>query len=90
MDFGSWIVPKAVEAVDAAHVLVDFISDAATQSLLARNVSTAPVIARGLTDLSEAEFLAVSSDIPPIVPRHDIYGTDGAWIGDRWNEIITQ
>jgi putative spermidine/putrescine transport system substrate-binding protein len=88
VDFGSWVMPKAVTAVGEVHAFVDFISDAATQSLLSRSVSTAPVIPRQLTDLSEAEFMAVSSDIPPIVPRHDIYGTDGTWIADRWAEII--
>ena len=42
--------------------------------LLSRKVGTAPTLARGvLTDLTDEEFSAVSSEIDPIVPRYDLY-----------------
>ena len=89
MDFGSWVIPNAVEAVDEAHIFVDFMSDPATQALITRSVFTAPVVPRGLTDLTSDEFNAVASEIDPIVPRHDIYDTHRDWINDRWNQMIS-
>ena len=89
VDFGSWVIPNAVEAVDEAHIFVDFMSDPATQALITRSVFTAPVVPRGLTDLTSDEFNAVASEIDPIVPRHDIYDTHRDWINDRWNQMIS-
>ena len=43
------------------------------QGLLSRKVGTAPTVKRDVLDLTPKEFAAVSSDIPPIIPRYDLY-----------------
>ncbi len=58
------------------------------QGVLARKVGTAPVIARDKLDLTDAEFNAVSSEIPPIVPRYDIYIEKSDWLNQKWTELI--
>ena len=89
IDSGSWLVSKASEKLEEAQVFIDYICQPSIQAALSRNVGTAPVVARKYTDLTDEEFAAVSSDIPPIVPRYDIYMKWGDWISDRWIAMIS-
>ncbi|MEM7168537.1 MAG: extracellular solute-binding protein [Pseudomonadota bacterium] len=89
VDSGTWLVSKASEKVEEAQVFIDYICDPATQASLSRNVGTAPVVERSYTDLTDEEFSAVSSSIPPIVPKYDIYMQWGDWINDRWTAMIS-
>ena len=41
-----------------------------------------------LTDLTAEEFAAVGSDIPPIIPRYDLYVEKDQWVSQKWNELI--
>jgi len=66
IDFGSWCQPAASTRVEEAHAFVDFMSAPATQALLTRTMGTAPLVDRRLTDLTDEEFGAVSSDRAPI------------------------
>ena len=88
LDSGSWSVSKASKRLDEAHVFIDYMCQPAIQSKLSRFVGTAPVIARDLTDLTDAEFAAVASDIAPILPRYDIYDARGDWLNQKWSELI--
>ena len=46
---------------------------------------------REVTDLKPEEFAAVSSDIPPTIPRYDIYTGDMSdWINQKWTDMITK
>ncbi len=89
VDFGSWVVPNAVKNVDEAAEFINFMCLPETQALITRNVFTAPVVPRSSTDLTDAEFEAVASEIGPVVPRHDIYDVHGDWIADRWSRMIS-
>src|SRR5690606_35681874 len=73
LDSGSWCVSKASKALDEAHVFIDYMCRPEIQAKLSRNVGTAPTVKRELLDLSDEEFDAVASDIPPILPRYDLY-----------------
>ena len=73
VDSGYWLVSKASKMQEQAHVFIDYICRPTTQASLSRNVGTAPVVGREHTDLTDEEFGAVSSDIPPIIPQYDIY-----------------
>ncbi len=88
LDSGSWCVSKASKALDAAHVFIDYMSQPEIQATLSRKVGTAPTVERELTDLSAEEFSAVASDIPPIIPRYDMYEARGDWLNQRWTEMI--
>ncbi|MBP2296505.1 ABC transporter substrate-binding protein [Azospirillum rugosum] len=87
-DSGSWAVSRASKAGDLAHVFVDYMCQPQVQALLSRKVGTAPTIDRKLTDLTDKEFAAVSSDIPPIIPRYDLYQAKSDWLNQKWTEMI--
>ena len=89
VDSGYWLVSKASKKLEQAHIFIDYICRPSTQAVLSRNVGTAPVVGREHTDLTDEEFSAVSSDIPPIIPQYDIYMKRGEWISERWNEMIS-
>ncbi|WP_207458208.1 extracellular solute-binding protein [Azospirillum sp. SYSU D00513] len=84
----SWAVTRASKKLDLAHAYIDFMSRPATQALLSRKVGTAPIVPRHTTDLTDAEFAAVSSDIPAIVPRYDLYQAKMDWLNEKWTEMI--
>jgi len=88
LDSGSWSVSKASQRLDEAQVFVNYMCQPDIQSKLSRFVGTAPVINRELTDLSDEEFGAVASDIPPILPRYDIYDLRSDWLNQKWTELI--
>ena len=61
------------------------------QAKLSRKVGTAPTVKRDATDLTDAEFNAVSSDIAPIIPRYDLYtGQLSDWVNQKWTEMVTE
>ncbi len=87
-DSGCWAISKASTKVDEAHVFIDYMSQPAIQAVLSRKVGTSPTVKREVTDLSDAEFAAVSSSIDPIIPRFDLYTTKADWLNQKWTEMI--
>lgn len=88
LDSGSWSVSRASERIDEAQVFIDYMCRATIQAKLSRYVGTSPTISRELTDLTDEEFGAVASDIPPILPRYDVYNARGDWLNQKWSELI--
>ncbi len=88
LDSGNWVLSKASDKVDEAHVFIDYMSQPEIQSLMSRKVGTAPTLKRDLLDLSDEEFAAVSSDIDPIIPRYDLYISKSDWLNQKWTELI--
>ncbi len=89
LDSGSWCVSKASKLIEESQVFINYMSQPEIQAKLARFVGTAPVVERELTDLTDDEFNAVSSDIAPIVPRYDMYDERADWLNQKWSELIT-
>ncbi|UCF92311.1 MAG: ABC transporter substrate-binding protein [Desulfobacterales bacterium] len=91
LDSGCWAVSKASKKVDEAHIFINYMCRPDIQAKLSRKVGTAPTVKRELTGLTPEEFAGVSSDIPPIIPRYDLYTGDLAdWINQKWTEMITK
>jgi len=88
LDSGSWVVSKASKSVDQATIFIDYMSRPDIQAKLSRQVGTSPTVRRELTDLTDEEFGAVSSAIPPILPRYDLHVDRGDEIAQRWSEAI--
>ena len=88
-DRGSWAVSRASEKLEEAQVFIDYMCQPEIQDTLSRKVGTAPIIPREYLNLTDEEFAAVSSDIPPIIPRYALYVDRGDWISDRWTEMVT-
>jgi putative spermidine/putrescine transport system substrate-binding protein len=66
IDIGSWCQPSASTKTEEAEEFINFMSQPAMHALLSRKIGTAPLIARDRLDLTDAEFDAVSSNIPPL------------------------
>jgi putative spermidine/putrescine transport system substrate-binding protein len=88
LDSGSWCVSKASKALEGAQVFIDYMCRPDIQSTLSRKVGTAPTVRRELLDLTDTEFAAVASDIPPIIPRYDLYAKRDDWLNQKWTEMI--
>ncbi|MFQ5785517.1 MAG: PotD/PotF family extracellular solute-binding protein [Alphaproteobacteria bacterium] len=89
IDFGSWGLVKGSKKREQGHVFINYCCDPVIQAKITRKLGTAPVVPRKLMDLTDEEFAAVSSDIPPIVPAYGVYVKDGDWIAEKWTELIT-
>ncbi|HEX9906500.1 MAG TPA: extracellular solute-binding protein [Propylenella sp.] len=87
-DAGLWVVSKASDKLEEAHAFIDHMSKPETQALLSRNVGTSPTVNRDVLDLTDEEFAAVSSDIPAIIPRYDLYQAKSDWLNQKWTELI--
>lgn len=88
LDSGSWALSRASDKVDEAHIFIDYMSQPEIQSLMSRQVGTAPTVRRDLLDLTDEEFDAVSSDIDPVIPRYDLYISKADWLNQKWTEMI--
>ncbi|MRX52161.1 extracellular solute-binding protein [Paracoccus sp. S-4012] len=89
LDSGSWVVSKASSMVEPAQVFIDYMARPEIQAKLSRNVGTAPTVDRALTDLTDDEFAAVASDLPPILPQYELYIDRADWVNQKWSEMIT-
>jgi putative spermidine/putrescine transport system substrate-binding protein len=87
-DSGCWALSRASKKSDEAHIFIDYMCQPKIQATLSRKVGTAPTVKRELLDLNDKEFAAVSSDIPPITPRYDMYQTKSDWLNQKWTELI--
>jgi putative spermidine/putrescine transport system substrate-binding protein len=91
LDSGVWAVSKASKMQEQAHVFINYMCRPEIQDKLSRKVGTAPTVARKHLSLTDEEFGAVSSDIPPIIPRYDLYtGELSDWINQKWTEMVTE
>ncbi len=88
LDSGSWSVSKASKQVDKCEVFINYMCQPEIQAKMSRKVGTAPVVNRDILDLTDAEFAAVASDIPPILPRYDLYESKSDWLNQKWSELI--
>jgi putative spermidine/putrescine transport system substrate-binding protein len=61
-----WCQPSASTKIDEAQQYINFCSTPEAQQLIARYVGSAPVIDRKYTNLTDQEFLTISSNIKPI------------------------
>ena len=90
-DSGSWAVSKASKRLKDAYVFINYMCRPEIQAKLSRKVGTAPTVKRDVTGLSDKEFASVSSDIPPVIPRYDIYTGDlSDWVNQKWTEMVTK
>ncbi len=89
LDSGSWVVSSASSAIDQAQTFIDYMARPEVQAKLARFVGTAPTVDRALTDLTDEEFAAVASELPPILPYYDLYVDRADWVNQQWSEMIT-
>lgn len=88
LDSGCWALSRASQKGEEAHIFIDYMSQPSIQAIMSRKVGTAPTVKRELLDLTDEEFASVSSEIEPIVPRYDLYGSKSDWLNQKWTELI--
>lgn len=89
MDSGSWVVSKASDKLDESLVFINYMCRPDVQTKIAKTLGSAPTVKRKHLDLTDAEFAAVSSKIPPIIPKYDMYLDKGDWISTQWTSMLT-
>jgi putative spermidine/putrescine transport system substrate-binding protein len=88
IDFGSWVIIKGTQVMSQAEIFIDYCLRPDVQASITRALSTAPVIPKKLTDLTDEEFDKASSEILPIIPYFEIYESRGVWIKQRWQKYL--
>ncbi len=89
LDSGSWVVSKASNKLEKAHVFINYMCRPDIQSKVARRVGTAPTVQRKHLELSDEEFAAVASEKEPVLPYYAMYLERGDWLSDQWTAMIT-
>ncbi|MEO0387979.1 MAG: extracellular solute-binding protein [Pseudomonadota bacterium] len=87
-DYGSWCLAGLSEKADEAAEFINFSSDPATQALMSRMIGTAPLVDKAKTDLTEAEFAAVSG-APAIRPAYEAYLDQETFMKETWEKMLT-
>lgn len=85
-----WVIPVRSQHVDAATQFINFMIRPDVQAAMARNLGIGPVVRRELTDLTDEESAAVSTEIEPIRVRTDIHLREGDWLADKYLQMIAQ
>ena len=73
-DSGNWVLSRASQKVDEAHVFIDYMSQPAIQGLMSRKVGTAPTLKKELLDLTAGGIrggvVGDPADHPALRPLH--------------------
>ncbi len=89
-DSGCWAMSRPSGKLEEAYVFMDYMCQPEIQAKLSRSVGVAPVVERSELDLTDEEFGAVASDVPPIIPAYRTYLELGDWVEQKWTETITR
>lgn len=85
--YGSWCLSTLSEKKAEAEEFINFSSDPATQALMSRMIGTAPLVDKSKTDLTDAEFAAVSGT-PAIQPAYEAYLDNETFIKETWDTML--
>ncbi len=77
IDYGSWAIVKQTTMPEQTETFINYCLQPDIQSEITRNLWTAPVIPKKLTNLTDEEFARTLSEIPPIVPSYAVYESKG-------------
>jgi len=88
-DYGSWCLTEGSEKSAEAAEFMNFSSDPATQALMSRNIGTAPLVDKAMTDLSDEEFSFVSGS-PSIKPAYEAYLDNETFIKESWDKMLAE
>ncbi len=90
LDSGAWTISPVSKKIDQAYAFIDFMCQPEVQDIVSRNLGTVPTVKREHLTLTEEEFAAVSTDIPPIIPDYALHtGERQDFVTQKWNEIVT-
>lgn len=90
LDSGAWTIAPVSKKIDEAYAFIDFMCRPDVQDVVSRTLGTVPTVKREHLTLSDEEFAAVSTEIPPIIPDYALYtGERQDFVTQKWNEIVT-
>ena len=85
--YGSWCLSTLSEKSAEAMEFIGFSSQPEVQALMSRMIGTAPLVDKGVTDLSDEEFAAVSG-VPSIQPAYEAYLDNETFIKETWDKML--
>lgn len=88
-DYGSWCLTEGSEKSAEAAEFMNFSSDPAVQALMSRNIGTAPLVDKAMTDLTDEEFDFVSGS-PSIKPAYEAYLDNETFIKESWDKMLAE
>jgi putative spermidine/putrescine transport system substrate-binding protein len=86
-NYGSWCLAPQSDKAAEAHEFLNFTCQPKIQALMSRKIGTAPLVPREATDLTDAEFAAVSGS-PVIRPNFGAYLDHETFIKDTWEKML--
>lgn len=86
-DYGSWCLSAGSEKTEEAAEFINFSSDPATQASMSRNIGTAPLVDKSMTDLTDEEFAFVSGT-PSIRPAYEAYLDKETFMKENWDKML--
>jgi putative spermidine/putrescine transport system substrate-binding protein len=86
-NYGSWCLAARSDKAAEAMEFMSFSLDPATQALMSRKIGTAPLVDRAKTDLTDAEFAAVSGT-PAIKPNFEAYLEHETFMKETWEQML--
>lgn len=86
-NYGSWCLATGSDKAAEAMEFMSFSADPATQALMSRKIGTAPLVAKDKTDLTDAEFAAVSGT-PAIKPNFEAYLNHETFMKETWEQML--
>ena len=86
-DYGSWCLSAGSEKTEEAAEFINFSSDPATQASMSRNIGTAPLVDKSMTDLTDEEFAFVSG-APSIRPAYEAYLDKETFMKENWDKML--
>jgi putative spermidine/putrescine transport system substrate-binding protein len=90
LDSGAWTIAPVSKKIEEAYKFIDFMCRPDVQDVVSRKLGTAPTVKREHLTLTDEEFAAVSSEIPPIIPEYSLYvGERQDFVTQKWNELVT-
>ena len=84
-----WAISKGSPLIDESHEFINYTLDPETQSLLARELGSGPVIPRELTSLNDEEWALVSTEETTITPDYRLYTDWGDWTATEFTRAIS-
>ena len=90
LDSGAWTISPVSKKIEQSYAFINFMCRPDVQDLVSRKLGTVPTVKREHLTLTDEEFAAVSTEIPPIIPDYALHTGDRQdFVTQKWSEIVT-
>ena len=87
---GAWTISPVSKKIEQSYAFINFMCRPDVQDLVSRKLGTVPTVERKHLTLTDQEFAAVSTEVPPIIPDYALHsGERQDFVTQKWSEIVT-